>query len=383
MADTRVLPGQRPGQDALVSSLDSSRSQPPAPTNGARLSARVGVRVEGNVDRLDLSVEARLALDTGRGGGSLSLAVRVALALERDRPAAPQPALNTDALREALRNAGGIDELRKAFTDAGLGRIAALPQPLVERINAQTQAIADDPLWRDYLTLLEHLAKDPERARALIDRVQRALDAMRPPVVQPPDPAAPGGNGFRLELRIDIDLSGLDLNQLDVEVDVRVSLNAVDPLVLDLDGNGTDLTTPANGRWFDIDGDGRLDRTAFVTGNDAFLALDRNGNGRIDSGRELFGEQHGAASGFAELARFDEDGNGRIDAGDSVFAQLVLLFGDGRTRTLAAAGIAAIELNSRPLDRQANGNRLTATAAFVRADGGQGRVYDALLNVLA
>ena len=59
----------------------------------------------------------------------------------------------------------------------------------------------------------------------------------------------------------------------------------------------------------DLDADGRMDSISVPTGDDALLALDRNGNGRIDDGRELFGDQHGAANGFAELARFDDNGD--------------------------------------------------------------------------
>lgn len=83
---------------------------------------------------------------------------------------------------------------------------------------------------------------------------------------------------------------------------------------------------------FDLDADGRMDSISVPTGDDALLALDRNGNGRIDDGRELFGDQHGAVNGFAELARFDDNGNGRIDAADAVFDQLRLLRFDAQGR---------------------------------------------------
>jgi len=119
----------------------------------------------------------------------------------------------------------------------------------------------------------------------------------------------------------------------------------VDPLVFDLDGNGVDLTTAENGVLFDMDGDGTPDKTAWVAGRDALLALDRNGNGRIDDGRELFGEQNGAADGFAELGRFDEDGNGVVDGRDPVFNSLILLHADGGMTRLRDEGITGIRLD--------------------------------------
>ena len=64
-----------------------------------------------------------------------------------------------------------------------------------------------------------------------------------------------------------------------------------------------------------------------MTGGDAFLAIDRNGNGSIDDGTELFGDQNGAAHGFAELAKFDSNHDGVINAQDDDFDKLLPLEG--------------------------------------------------------
>lgn len=159
-------------------------------------------------------------------------------------------------------------------------------------------------------------------------------------------------------------------------------IRQVDPLVLDLDGNGIDLTTAETGVLFDIDGDGARDRTAWVAGKDAFLALDRNGNGRIDDGRELFGEQNGASSGFAELARFDQDGNGVIDARDAVFNSLILLRGDGSMSRLKDEGISEIRLDlAIRVDQRLTGGTLVGQSEFGRVDGRRGMLGDLLLDV--
>ena len=172
----------------------------------------------------------------------------------------------------------------------------------------------------------------------------------------------------------------IEVSMVSVEVQSSNMAQWGDPLALDLDGDGLELTTREDGREFDLDADGRTDQTAFVTGGDAFLALDRNGNGIIDNGSELFGEHHGAANGFAELARFDDNGDGIIDTSDSVFDNL-LLFDGLTTRSLVEAGIASIStmMNERIAGAD-GGNREIGTAAYTRDDGTSGGVHDVLLS---
>jgi hypothetical protein len=81
-----------------------------------------------------------------------------------------------------------------------------------------------------------------------------------------------------------------------------------DPLLLDLDGDGIELSSRAGGTQFDLDGDGDLDQTSWTKSSndfdDAFLVLDSNKNGEIDSGTELFGDQKGSANGYIELSNW-------------------------------------------------------------------------------
>ena len=171
---------------------------------------------------------------------------------------------------------------------------------------------------------------------------------------------------------------------LSVSVEVRTGdMVRSDPLILDLAGNGVALAAVGD-RLFDLDGDGKLDRPAWVAGDDALLALDRDGNGAIDDGRELFGDQNGAADGFGELARFDANGDGGIDAADPVFAKLKLLFADGRQEALADHGIVRLRLGAVvPLGIDVAGGRLVAAGGFDRADGSAGLVTEALLDMTA
>ena len=91
-----------------------------------------------------------------------------------------------------------------------------------------------------------------------------------------------------------------------------------DPLVINLD---TDIGSVTDQKFlFDLDSDGDEEEISFAGKGSGFLALDKNGDGRIGDGSELFGAKSG--DGFKDLAAFDEDGNGWIDENDSIYSKL-------------------------------------------------------------
>ncbi|QTC87462.1 calcium-binding protein [Brevundimonas pondensis] len=168
-----------------------------------------------------------------------------------------------------------------------------------------------------------------------------------------------------------------------------------DPLVLDLDGDGIELIALENsGAYFDVDRAGMAEWTAWVSSDDGILALDRNGNGRVDGANELFGynqtvpaeglESIEGQSGFAELALHDDNGDGRIDASDAVYSELRVwrdFNGDGQSSEgeffgLAEIGIANISVTGEGVDEVLAGNRITDRGTFTWTSGEVGTVAD-------
>ncbi|MDP1651355.1 MAG: calcium-binding protein [Rhodocyclaceae bacterium] len=161
------------------------------------------------------------------------------------------------------------------------------------------------------------------------------------------------------------------------------------PLVLDLDGDGIETTSTRDGTiiLFDHDADGIKTGTGWIKPDDGWLVLDRNGNGRIDTGRELFGvdtlKSNGqfATDGFDALKDLDANHDGLINATDSVFANLRIwrdLNQDGISQadeltTLAANSIVSIGVNSTAVRIDlGNGNLQTAAGTFTRTNGSTG-----------
>ena len=163
-----------------------------------------------------------------------------------------------------------------------------------------------------------------------------------------------------------------------------------DPLVLDLDGDGIETIgpdDPANTVYFDQKGNGVSLRTGWVLPDDGFLALDRNGNGRIDSGQELFGDSTPlsfggtAIDGFDALNQEDTNRDGWVDARDARFGDLRIwrdLNQNGVSEanelaSLSELGIAALRVtNTGNRQALANGNQVADLGTFLYADGRSG-----------
>ncbi|MGH9311069.1 MAG: hypothetical protein ACRD1U_16955 [Vicinamibacterales bacterium] len=178
------------------------------------------------------------------------------------------------------------------------------------------------------------------------------------------------------------------------------------PIIVDGGRNGYQLTSVEDGVRFDLDTDGAPEQVAWTRegSDDSFLAMDRNGNGRIDNGAELFGNYTPAhasggelttANGFEALAFLHSPGYGeslpddQIDAQDAAFARLLLWRDENHNgisepnelRTAASAGVVAISTdykNRKRVDRFGNEFRQQGQITWAN---GRDPVYDVWLKM--
>jgi hypothetical protein len=181
------------------------------------------------------------------------------------------------------------------------------------------------------------------------------------------------------------------------------TIRYVDPLILDLDGDGLEITPLANGVLFDANGDTIKTGTAWAGADDGMLVWDRNGNGLIDSGQELFGDEtilangKKAAHGFAALSELDTGSvvngaavgasDGVFDAKDAQYANLRIwrdLNQDGisqanELKTLTDTGVASIKLGSSATNTNYGDAILVQSGTFTRADASTGQAGSFIL----
>ncbi|MBE0496588.1 MAG: hypothetical protein IBX45_09280 [Campylobacterales bacterium] len=144
-----------------------------------------------------------------------------------------------------------------------------------------------------------------------------------------------------------------------------------DPLVLSLVGS-----QPLAHTTFAFNLQGNEGKLVHLGANSGYLVLDKNGNGVVDSGSELFGPTSG--EGFKELARLDEDGNGWIDSNDSLFSQLKFWHiseSANQLLSLEEVGIGALSLHVTPMDYVHKSSADAPLAAFKNVSLGLSNDY--------
>lgn len=186
-------------------------------------------------------------------------------------------------------------------------------------------------------------------------------------------------DGRELSFDLNLNMSRSFAQYYEEEVQL-MQVSLCDPLVINLEGNMAEVSDQTF--YFDLDCDGVEDEISRLINGSGFLALDRNDDGTINDGSELFGTRSG--NGFAELAIYDEDGNGFIDETDAIFDKLKIWMmdenGEPHLYSLKEKGIGAIGLMNTATDftlmgesHQTNGV-IRKTGFFLYEEGGAGTI---------
>ena len=162
----------------------------------------------------------------------------------------------------------------------------------------------------------------------------------------------------------------------------------VDPLSLDMNGDGFKVTSIEDGVYFDLDNNGLAEKINWISGGDAFLALDKDKDGIIENGNELFSEHtilkngKSAKNGFEALAEYDDNKDGKINQQDAIYKELLIWIDknqDGFSDVdelvnIESAGVSEIILNYKYTNQQlTDGVVLGNTAEFIFSNGQKGQ----------
>lgn len=187
-------------------------------------------------------------------------------------------------------------------------------------------------------------------------------------------------DGREISFNVDVAMSRSFTQTFQQELNLAAFQQACDPLVINFD---TDTAALSDQKFlFDVDADGEEDSISMLGAGSGYLALDKNGDGTINDGSELFGPQSG--NGFQDLAAYDEDGNGWIDENDSIWSKLKIWCknpdGSDSLYSLGEKGVGAICLQNAATDFTLKGSSnqdngyIRSTGIFLYENGNVGTV---------
>lgn len=233
---------------------------------------------------------------------------------------------------------------------------------------------------------------DPEKA-AELTQAANAVQNQTQPQAQPASPAGFGleydsrqtyteaqrmdfsaqgmvktADGQQIQFNLQLSMERSFTSEQSVSIRMGDAVKQQDPLVINFNGTAAQLTSTKFS--FDINADGNAEQISFTGENSGFIALDKNNDGQINNGSELFGTQSG--NGFQDLSAYDQDKNGWIDENDPVFNQLKVWTkdsqGNDQLTGLKAKGVGALYLGAvvSPFELKTNSNESLGT---VRASG--------------
>lgn len=194
-------------------------------------------------------------------------------------------------------------------------------------------------------------------------------------------------DGREINVSLQLSLSREFMFQSNLNIKAGNEPLLIDPLVINYGAATASLTEQKYA--FDIDANGTLDQISFVGPGSGFLALDLNGDGKINDGSELFGPQSG--NGFDDLAKYDSDGNNWIDENDPIYDKLQIwskdAAGNDVLMALGQKGVGAIYLGNvstsfalKGANNQTNG-QLQRTGIYLNENGSAGTIQHIDLSI--
>ncbi len=194
-------------------------------------------------------------------------------------------------------------------------------------------------------------------------------------------------DGKQIDFKLDLSLQRVFYSEQTTSLRLGDAVLQHDPLVINFNGAAAQLTSTTFS--FDLDADGTDEQISFVGPNSGFIVLDKNGDGRVNNGSELFGTASG--NGFLDLAAYDQDKNGWIDDNDPVFSQLKAWMkdadGNDSLTGLKVLGVGALYLGDIATQfdfKTANNESLgtvRASSIYLKEDGSVGTLQDIDLTV--
>ena len=183
------------------------------------------------------------------------------------------------------------------------------------------------------------------------------------------------------DIKVEVNVSMARKKERDTFIAMSSPLdNLFDPLIINTKAQTSGLSDKKFK--FDLDADGKQDEISMTKSGSGFLALDKNGDGKINDGTELFGVKSG--DGFRDLAEYDTDGNGWIDENDEVFDKLKVWGktedGKDELKSLKESGVGAIFLGAENTEFTIEGEdrvldgKVRKTGIFLKEDGTAGTI---------
>ena len=227
---------------------------------------------------------------------------------------------------------------------------------LVERLTGQKINLLDDNQLRATLSAMNRPGFGAYQVKEISYSESEQTTMQASGVVKTSD-------GKEIKFSLNLDMQHQYSETSSTSVRVGDAPRTADPLVINFNSTAAQLSDQRFA--FDLNSDGTTENINMPTSGSGFLVLDKNNDGKINNGSELFGP--GTGNGFSELAKYDSDHNGWIDENDPIFKQLKVwtkdASGNDKLSSLASHGVAAISLNAiaTPFDIKTASNQLLGT----------------------